>query len=32
MHIEFILLLALFALVLINEWDKWKRKRVRGGS
>ena len=32
MQIEFILLLALFGLVLVNEWDKWKRKRVRGDS
>jgi len=32
MRIELILVLALSALVLVNEWDKWKRKRVRGGS
>ena len=32
MRIELILVLALSALVLVNEWDKWKRKRVRNGS
>jgi hypothetical protein len=32
MHIEFILVIALLALALLNEWDKWKQKRARSGS